>query len=96
MCIQRALRGNNGWREASKLRPTPKYYSEEEAINPCGWGFIWRYDKSDELWHAVQPSSYPEVFGEEFVNDPPESNGINVKNLLADYCGLLRTRMDWA
>ena len=83
-CIKRALQGEHGWREASKLRPEARYYSEKEATNPCGWGFIWRFDKSDKLWYAVQPSSYPKVFGETFDDDRPESNDIHVENFLAD------------
>ena len=83
VCIQRALRGTNGWREASRLRPEPKHWSEREAMNECGWGYTWRR-KADGLWHAVQPSSHPEVFREQFEDDKPESNSIHVENFLAD------------
>lgn len=83
LSLERSARAN-GWQEASKLRPEAEYFSEEQTLNPCGRGFTWRFHKPTELWHAVQPSSYREVFGEEFPDDPPECGGINVENYLAD------------
>ena len=63
--IPRARRGGNGWRHARDLRPDPKTYTEEEALNECGRGYQWERC-ADGLWYALQPSSYPEF--------PPETD----------------------
>ena len=48
------------------MRPESKTWTEEEALNPCGRGWIWRFNKNDNLWHAVTPSSSPDK--------PPQSS----------------------
>ena len=60
--IARATRGADGWRVARDLRPESIILSEQEALNPCGWGWTW-LRQEDGLWHAITPSIYPE--------DPP-------------------------
>ena len=64
--LRRAKRGKDGWRIARDMRPESKTWTEEEALNPCGRGWVWRFNKDDNLWHAVTPSSSPEK--------PPQSS----------------------
>ena len=53
--IDRAGRGQNGWRAAKGLRPEPLIYTEEEALHPCGRGEVWyQPDASIDLWYAVR------------------------------------------
>ena len=59
-CLKRALKGKDGWRVARDLRPEAHVWTEQEALNPCGWGFTWRFNKKDNLWHAVTASSFPD------------------------------------
>ena len=40
-CLKRARRGEDGWRIARDLRPEPLVWTEQQALNPCGWGFRW-------------------------------------------------------
>ena len=56
--IARARAGPNGWHVAKRLRPGSIVLSEAEALNECGWGYRFR-KRSDGLWHAVVPSSFP-------------------------------------
>ena len=69
----RALRGANGWQPwqaAKRFREEPGLiplvYSEQQALNQCGWGHVWRRRENEDLWDAVQPSSWPE--------DPPDTS----------------------
>ena len=64
--LDRAERGVDGWRVARDLRPPSIVWSEHEALNECGWGFRWRFNIVDRLWHAVTGSSSPH-------NPPPSS-----------------------
>ena len=55
------LGGRRRWQQARRLRPERALVLEEhEALNECGWGFTWRRRDDEDLWDAVQPSSYPE------------------------------------
>lgn len=65
-CLDRAGRGEQGWRIARDLRPVPLIFTEQQALNPCGWGFTWRYSQADQLWHAVTASFFPDK--------PPQSS----------------------
>ena len=89
-CLDRAARGSEGWRAARALRPAPEIFTEEEALNPCGFGFAWRrVDPSSPLidesvWEAVLPSSWPD--------DPPRPEAKRTINSaafeqLAEACG---------
>ena len=62
--IERATRGTDGWRVARGKRPESVILTEQEALNPCGWGWTWHRSELDGMWHAILPSVYPE--------DPPE------------------------
>ena len=62
--LKRARRGDNGWKQARALRPEAFILEEHEALNPCGWGHVWRQRPDVDLWDAVQPNQWPD--------DPPE------------------------
>ena len=86
--IPRAQRGDNGWRRARDLRPDPVTYTEKEALNECGWGYIWEH-RADKLWYALQPTSYPD--------DPPETD-VDLEHFieLADREGLVdQQELSW-
>ena len=66
-CIRRAKgSGGGAVHVARRLRPEALIYEEHEALNPCGWGYVWRRRDGEDLWDAVQPSSYPD--------HPPDSS----------------------
>ena len=72
--LKRALgSGEHGWKEARDHRPTAFALSEEEALRPAAHGFTYR-KLTDGLWHAIQPSVYPE--------DPPVTS-INIPAFVA-------------
>ena len=57
-CFHAARRGR--WRWARDHRPAPLHATEDECLHECGRGWIWAYSDSDSLWHAVQPSGWPD------------------------------------
>ena len=57
-CMMAARQGR--WRWARDHRPAPLHATEDECVHACGRGWIWAYNDSDSLWHAVQPSSWPD------------------------------------
>ena len=63
--LGRAKRGVGGPQVARKLRPVPLIFTEDEALNPCGRGFVWCKRADQDLWDVVQPSS---------IDDPPDSS----------------------
>ena len=52
-------RGEHGWRHARQLRPEALILTEQEALNECGWGYVWRKRADADLWDVVQPSVWP-------------------------------------
>ena len=58
-CLERAGRGEHGWRHARQLRPEALILTEQEALNECGWGYVWRKRADADLWDVVQPSVWP-------------------------------------
>ena len=68
--LRRARRGKDGWKQARSARPEALIFEEHEALNECGWGWVWRKRPAINLWDPVQPSIWPE--------DPPETS-INVE-----------------
>ena len=71
----RAAAGPQAWAVAKSLRPAALVLEEHEALNECGWGHTWRKQPSVDLWHVVQPSSWP--------NDPPHTT-LNIWHVLAE------------
>ena len=67
--LRRARRGVNGWKQARSARPEALIYEEHEALNKCGWGWVWRKRLDEDRWDPVQPSIWPD--------DPPDTS-INV------------------
>ena len=61
-CFDASRRGR--WKWARDHRPEPLFASEAECLFPGARGWTWAYSLSDHLWHAVQPSSWPD--------DPPD------------------------
>ena len=77
--LLRARRGADGWKAARSIRPEALILEEHEALNECGWGYIWRKRPQEDLWDAVQPSCWPE--------HPPDTS-IDAKgwlDLVAEY-----------
>ena len=62
-CFHAARRGR--WKWARDHRPEALHATEEQCLHECGRGWVWAYSDTDSLWHAVQPSGWPE--------DPPAS-----------------------
>ena len=61
MCIKRARGGGaSSVHVARRLRPEALILVEREALNPCGFGYVWRRRANEDLWDVVQPSSYPD------------------------------------
>ena len=73
--LKRAARGKQGWAVAKRLRPEALILEEHEALNPCGYGYTWRKRADEDLWDAVQPSSWP---------DSPPDCSLNVQHILAE------------
>jgi hypothetical protein len=71
--LRRSRRGTDGWKAGKRLRPEALILSEEEALNECGRGFVWRKRKDEDLWDVVQPSSYP---------DNPPSSDLDVEGIM--------------
>lgn len=63
--LGRAQRGDKGAQVARSLRPQPLIYTEEQALNPCGRGYVWQQRADEDLWDVVQPST---------VEDPPDTS----------------------
>jgi hypothetical protein len=57
--------GENAWRVAKSLRPEARTYTEERALRPAARGGHTYRKEGDGLWHAIQPSRYPQ--------DPPDT-----------------------
>lgn len=64
--FRRARKGPRGAQLARRLRPEAIVIHEAEGVYPCGRGWVWRKDPDQDLWHAVQPSSWP--------HHPPDSS----------------------
>ena len=60
-CFEAARRGR--WKWARDHRPQPLHATEEECLLPAARGWAWMYCPGDKLWHAMQPSRWPD--------DPP-------------------------
>ena len=63
--LRRAQRGDKGAQVARALRPQPLIYTEAQALNPCGWGYVWHKRADEDLWDVVQPST---------ADDPPDTS----------------------
>ena len=71
----RAAAGPQGWAVAKSLRPDAFVLEEHEALNECGWGYTWQKQPSVDLWHVLQPSSWP---------DSPPHTTLNIMHVLAE------------
>ena len=71
----RAAAGPQAWAVAKSLRPAAFVLEEHEALNECGWGHTWQKQPLVDLWHVVQPSSWP--------HSPPHTT-LNIAHVLAE------------
>ena len=71
----RAAAGPQGWAVAKSLRPDALVLEEHEALHECGWGHTWQKQPAVDLWHVVQPSSWP--------SSPPHTT-LNIVHVLAE------------
>ena len=55
--LDRSERGEMGHRVALTQRPARLHYTEEQALNPCGWGHDWIQRPMSDLWDVLQPST---------------------------------------
>jgi len=63
-CLATARDGR--WQVARSQRPAPLYAAGVDCVLPAGRGWAWRFDKADERWYPLMPSSWP--------SQPPESD----------------------
>ena len=63
-CLATARDGR--WQVTRSQRPAPLYAAGVDCVLPAGRGWAWRFDKADERWYPLMPSSWP--------SQPPESD----------------------
>lgn len=64
--LDRASRGDQGWRVAKGLRPDALIMQESEALHERGWGYTWKRRQHEDKWDVLQPSHWPD--------DPPDGD----------------------